>query len=78
MTYCIANETLLNTLQWPIWDKNLKKGGYMYKYDWFTLLYTWIYHNTINQLCSNDIFLKKEKMEWQRKLIHFSSNSFIG
>ena len=30
-------------------------------YNWFTLLYTWNYHNTVNQLYSNiKFFLKKE------------------
>ena len=24
-TYCVAQGTLLSTLQWPIWEKNLKK-----------------------------------------------------
>ena len=38
--------TLLNILRWPIWEKNLKKNGYIYVYicggrGWFTLLYTW-------------------------------------
>ena len=40
-TYCIAQRTLLNTLEWPIWEKNLKKSGYMYMYNRFTLLCTW-------------------------------------
>ena len=31
-TYYIAQGTLLNTLSWPIWEKNLKKSGYMYMY----------------------------------------------
>ena len=25
--------------QWPIWEKNLKKSGYIYVYNWFSLLY---------------------------------------
>ena len=35
-TCCIAQGTLLNTLLWPIWEKNLKKkgeSGYMYMYN---------------------------------------------
>ena len=36
---CIAQETLLNGLQWPKWKESQKKRKYMYTYDWFTLLY---------------------------------------
>ena len=32
-TYCIAQGTLLNILQWPILKKNLKKSGYVYMYN---------------------------------------------
>ena len=32
-TYYMSQGTLLNTLQWPIWEKNLKKSGYMYMYN---------------------------------------------
>ena len=28
-TYCIAQGTLLNNVQWPIWEKNLKKSGWI-------------------------------------------------
>ena len=31
--YCIAQGTLLNIPQWPIWEMNLKKNGHMYMYD---------------------------------------------
>ena len=37
MTYCIAQETLLNIL----WENNLKKNKYIYMYNWINLLYTW-------------------------------------
>ena len=36
----MAQGNLLNTLKWLIWENNLKKSGYMYLYDRFTLLYT--------------------------------------
>ena len=29
----MAEGTLLNTLSLPIWEKNLKKHGYMYMYN---------------------------------------------
>ena len=37
------------------WETNLKKNGYMYTYmhNWFMLLYTWNWHNVVNQLYSN-------------------------
>ena len=39
-TYCTEQESLLNTLQWPIWEKNFKKSLYMDMYNKFPLLYT--------------------------------------
>ena len=30
-THCTAQETLVNALWWPKWERNLKKGGvYVY------------------------------------------------
>ena len=40
-TYFIAQWTLLSSLEWPIWEKNLKKSRYTYIYNGFTLLYIW-------------------------------------
>ena len=36
---------------WPIWEKNLKKSGYMYMYNWFTLLYS----RKLTQHCISNI-----------------------
>ena len=44
--------------QWPIWEKNLKKSGYMYPYNQFSLLCTWNKHDVVNQLYSNFFFFK--------------------
>ena len=33
----------------------------MYMYNWITLLYTWNWHNIVNQLYLNKHFLKKKK-----------------
>ena len=33
-----------------MWDKNLKKNGYMYVYNWITVLYTWKKHNIVTLL----------------------------
>ena len=41
-------------------ERNWKRVGYMYMYNWFTLLYTWNRQNIVNQLYSNKIFLKKQ------------------
>ena len=30
---CIAGGTLLNTLSWLLWEKNLKQSAYMYVYN---------------------------------------------
>ena len=40
-TDCIAQGTLVNTLCWPKWEGNPRKGGWMYPCGWFTLL-QWI------------------------------------
>ena len=52
-TYCIAQGTLLSDLWWPKWEGNLKKRGYMYTYNRFTLLYSRNEHNIVKQLYSN-------------------------
>jgi len=62
--YCLAQGTLFSTLEWPIWEKNWKKSGYIYicMYNWFTLLYNrntcckfiihqWKLRNKINSKC---------------------------
>ena len=36
---CIAQETVLNTLQWLIWEKTLKKSDYVCMYNWFTFVH---------------------------------------
>lgn len=38
--FSIARGTLLNTLLWPIWEKNLTKSRYRYVYNRFASLYT--------------------------------------
>ena len=37
-TYCTAQGPLLNTLKWPVWDKNVKRC--IRVYNRFTLLYS--------------------------------------
>ena len=54
-TYCIAQGTLLNIQQWPLWEKNLKKSRYVYRYNQFTLCIPEI-NNLVNQPYSNEIF----------------------
>ena len=41
--------------------KETKKSGYMYVYKGFSLLYAWNYHDTVNQLYPDKIYLKKER-----------------
>ena len=61
-TYCVAQETLLNALQWPKWEGNPEKEGIcVYTYGWFTLLYSRNQHNIVKQLHSYEIKKKKEK-----------------
>ena len=47
MTYCTAQEILLNAL-WQIgWEGSLGENGYIYMYDWGPLLFTRNYHNIV-------------------------------
>ena len=31
-----------------MWENNLRENGYVYTYDWVTLLYSRNYHNLVN------------------------------
>ena len=37
----------------PMWEKDPKKRGYMYMYNWFILLYSGNQHNIVKQLYSD-------------------------
>ena len=37
----------------PGWEESLGETGYMYMYGWVPSLFTWNYHNTVNQLYPN-------------------------
>ena len=60
---CIAQGTQPNILWWSIWEKNRKKNGCVYMYNWITLLYSRIDHNIVitiwftNQLYFNKTFI---------------------
>ena len=53
-SYCIAQGTISNLLEYTMMEDNIKKS---YIYDWVTLLYSRNRHNIVNQLYFN----KKEK-----------------
>ena len=42
-----------------MWEKNLRENGYVYMYDWVTLLYSRNDHNLVNQLYFHKTFFKK-------------------
>ena len=44
--------------------KESEKEWYVYVYNWFTLLYTWNYHNFVGQLYCNKTKKKKKKKEF--------------
>ena len=48
----IAHGTLLSVIWRPGWEGNLKANVYMCIYGWVSLLFTWNYHNAVNQLCA--------------------------
>ena len=45
--------TLLCVMQQPEWEGSLRENGYTYVYSRAALLFTWNYHNIVNQLYSN-------------------------
>ena len=45
-----AHGTLQNVMWQPGWEGSLGENGYMYMYDWVSLLFTWNYHNIVNWL----------------------------
>ena len=49
----IAHGTLLNFMWQPIWEGSYGENKYMYMYGWTPLLFTWNYHNIVNQLYPN-------------------------
>ena len=46
-TYCIAHGTLLNVMCQPRWEQF---WGEMDMYGWVPSLFTWNYHNIVDQL----------------------------
>ena len=45
--YYVAQRTLFNTLQRSVWEKNLKKSGYVIMYNWSTLLYSKVLYTAL-------------------------------
>ena len=62
MTYCTAQGTLLNVMCQPAWEEGFGENGYMYMYGWVPSLFTWNYHNIVNQVYSNMKQKIKEKI----------------
>ena len=49
----IAQGTLLNVMWQPGWEGSLGENGYMYMFDWISLLCTQNCHSIVCQLYSN-------------------------
>ena len=71
-TYCIAQETLLSTLSWPIWENNLAKRVDICE----CITVSWNWYNIVNQLYSHKIFFFKR--EFMNRNILVSENSAMG
>ena len=54
-----------------MWDKNLRKNGHMYVYNWITVLYTWKKHNIVT-LLQYKVKIKLKKRELQ--FFYFDKN----
>ena len=48
-----AQGTLLSVRWQPGWEWRLEENGCMYLYGWVPSLFTWNYHNIVNQLYAN-------------------------
>ena len=51
--YCIAHGALLNVMWQPRWEGSLGENGHVCIYGWVPSLFTWNYHNIVNQLYPN-------------------------
>ena len=56
----------------PGWERSLGENGYMYIYGWVPSLFTWNYHNIVNQLYPNTklkvfFFFKSPKNNKEKK-----------
>ena len=74
---------LLNVMWQPEWEGSLGENGYMDVYDQVLLLFTWNYHNIVNQLYSNTKYkvFKKEQIPWRKdfkKCINKKINKYIS
>ena len=52
-TSYMVHGTLLNVIWQPGWKGSLGENGYMYVYGWIPLLFTWNYHDIVNQQYPN-------------------------
>ena len=52
--------TLLNIMWQPGWQGSLEENGYMYMYGWVPFLFTWNYHNIVNQYKIQSFFFFKK------------------
>ena len=75
-----AQRTLPNILWSSIREKNQKRKGCMYMYNWITLLHSRKYHNFVNQLYFNKTLQnEKEKgKELEAVRIEFCFSKFSG
>ena len=59
---------MLNVMCQPGWERGLGENGYMYMYDWVSLLFMWNDYKVANQLYSNTkykVLKKKNKKSWK-------------
>ena len=72
-----AQGTLLNVMWQPGWEWSLGETGYMDVYGWVHSLFTWNYHNIVNQYNTKQkAFLKKDKL-WLKKRWNKKKNEDI-
>ena len=57
-------------------EKNLKKNGCVYVYNWITLLYSRNYHNIVNQLYFNKTLRIKKRIKRNREKTYENAHVF--
>ena len=75
-TYYVAHGTLLSVMWQPGRYGSLGENGYMYMYGWVPLLFTWNYHNIVNQLYPNTK-QKVQKKKYVKCVEHSLAHSSI-
>ena len=66
----MAHECVFNVMYQPGWEKGLEENGYMYMYGWGSSLFTWNYHNIVDQLYAHIKEVSSKNKTKKKKKMH--------